>query len=363
MRVPIPIRTRHVLFGGALLLLLVGGCAVWQLTWLGPVANDAKSELIFSHERHAEMEIECIECHEPAFTSTVAADRLLPMEATCMECYDREEGCELCHGNANAVVVLEPRDYGIEFPHEVHLKKDVNPDGCDRCHPDVAKSTQVAQTYPIRVADCRSCHESEMADAARCGSCHDAQTAASYLPISHDADWLARHATSVADGGELCNVCHRGTVRAAYLDGPTPLAGAAPLADHAQSADVAACADCHEADVWPERVHEDNFLSMHSLEARIGATSCESCHAREECTACHAEAGLVATDVHPTGFLVGHEETARQRLATCAACHEETYCLTCHMTTKPHPEGWDGDISAATEKVCRQCHLSGEPDD
>jgi hypothetical protein len=338
---------------GALVTFLIG-CAVLRMR---PTSNDPQSELVFSHARHAQMDIECGSCH-PAETSVLAADRLLPSEESCMTCHHREQGCELCHQNAARVVKLVPNDYGLRFSHVPHLRADVNPQGCAACHAAVEASTAVAQTYPIGQQGCQTCHREEMSSAPKCGYCHERLTPKTFVPVTHRSDWLREHASAAATSGGLCDVCHRGTIREDAPRGPA--LPKRPVPDsHVQAGDVHDCAGCHQADVWPLSVHDSNYLQSHWMDAAIETTTCESCHRREECMSCHRESVTSFASAHPPTFLFDHAADARRALGTCATCHEETTCVACHQSANPHPPGWEIEITAQNRALCVKCHVAG----
>lgn len=352
-------RTPHAvgLLGILGAMCLLGGCVLWTVGLGARDDVDADSELVFSHDRHGKMDIECAECHDVA--TAVSHDDLIPREADCMPCHSREQGCELCHGNAN-LVQPRPADFrDLRLKHATHIKPDVNPDGCARCHPDVSRSERVTDSYSVPQRVCSECHSDDMGSADRCGYCHDQMGTTAFLPVSHNASWLTEHASATKGEDDLCEVCHRGSVRADFVRGP-----ATPefviTSDHAQTAQVDACADCHLGDVWPDAVHDDNYLQHHSIDASLTTSTCESCHQRDECMACHIETGVQFADIHPAGFIFDHGSEARMRLETCAVCHEESTCIECHSEVSPHPDGFEAESSSMNAALCGKCHTGGE---
>lgn len=335
---------------------LLAGCVLWTVGLGARDSVDGGSELVFSHDRHAKMDIQCAECH--AVTTAVSHDDLIPTEADCMRCHSREQGCELCHGNANDVRP-RPADFrDLRLTHVTHIKEDVNPDGCERCHPNVARSERVTDSYSVPQQTCAECHTVDMGSPDRCGYCHDRMDTAAFLPVSHNASWLTEHAAATKGEDDLCEVCHRGSVRADFLRAPdTP--DFAMTSDHAQTAQVDACADCHLGDIWPDAVHDDNYLQQHSIDGSFTTATCESCHQRDECMACHLETGVQFMDVHTAGFMLDHGGEARMRLEACAVCHEESTCIDCHREASPHPDGFEAETSSMNAAVCGKCHTGG----
>lgn len=338
-------------------ILLLGGCVFWRMQeTLSPPSDD----LIFSHERHVRMDITCLDCHE-ASKSVLASDDLIPREPSCMKCHDQTQGCELCHREPGKITVRSPRDFGLKFNHARHLEAQTNPNGCETCHPEIARATTVGAMRPITVMHCLECHRSEMSDGKRCGQCHTRFERGRSLPISHDAQWMETHGRTAAKAGVLCDVCHRGTIRADFVQGPSVPAFSV-LPNHAGSGDVRDCADCHRADVWSSNVHESNYLQSHGFDALRGTTTCESCHRRDECRTCHEQAPIPFGEVHPPGFTLEHGVEARRELGACASCHAEERCRSCHQVVNPHPRGWEPEMTPGNRALCTLCHPGGVDD-
>jgi hypothetical protein len=139
--------------------------------------------------------------------------------------------------------------------------------------------------------------------------------------------------------------------------------------EHGPSGHLArgSCTPCHgaltqETDLSVERIarfpqppsHDARYALTHGAEARTSGT-CEVCHSRESCAACHpnarqlapisalgsdsrvAELVLGRTPAYPQpathgapDFLRAHGMQARHAVATCANCHTRESCLTCH---------------------------------
>jgi hypothetical protein len=338
----------------AIAFLVFAGCVALKVR---EVLSPPSDDLIFSHDRHTRLDIECLDCHE-ASKSVLASDDLIPREASCMKCHDRTQGCELCHKETGKITVRRPRDFGLRFNHTHHLKPDVNPNGCATCHPELAKATVVGSMHPITVKHCLDCHASDMSTGEACGQCHARFGSGRFLPVSHNTTWMQSHGKTAAKSGVLCDVCHRGTIRADFSQGPS-IPAYSVLANHAENGEVRDCAGCHRADVWSENVHEHDYLQSHGFDAVRGTTTCESCHRREECRACHERTSLTFGDIHPPGFILDHGVEARRELGACAACHEEDRCRSCHQVVNPHPDGWEPEMTDANRALCVKCHPGG----
>ncbi len=64
------------------------------------------------------------------------------------------------------------------------------------------------------------------------------------------------------------------------------------------------------------------------------------------------------------GFALGHGQAARQGLETCASCHAQQDCLACHSARggrriNPHSSDFDaGKLRDKNPELCLFCHRS-----
>ena len=170
--------------------------------------------------------------------------------------------------------------------------------------------------------------------------------------MRHDHEWLVRHRWVAADQGRMCAQCH-------------------------QESD---CTDCHDGRVRPQRIHPGDYLTIHPAQARRDQPRCTSCHQTTRfCGECHARLGLstisapvvrASSRFHPPAAMwvrgpTQHGIEARRAMNTCASCHAEQDCVACHGAlgigagVSPHPPGFDMSCGRALEqndRACRTCH-------
>jgi hypothetical protein len=266
----------------------------------------------------------------------------------------------------------------LRFSHARHANAE---GGCEGCHAGVRRAALATRGHLPTMRDCMRCHAieglggltrgaapSEGAETMPCTGCHQALPdgrVRAHLPegwmnpppwmagMHHDHEWLVRHRWVAADQGGLCAECH--TERD--------------------------CAACHDARARPRRVHPGDFLTTHAGMARRDETRCTSCHAVATfCAECHARLGLStfsapdtrgSSRYHPPAavWIRGpnlHGVEGRRSLQACVSCHAEDDCVACHGTgdvggggVSPHPPGFAlgcGVILAASPAACARCH-------
>ena len=248
----------------------------------------------------------------------------------------------------------------LTFDHVQHLER-VEED-CTKCH---SRLSEPRQQGPISDghAACMKCHEhaQHYADAS-CATCHVDLAAYAYLPttqLSHQGDFLRRHANVARAATQTCNTCH----------------------------DANFCLDCHAKTAMvpvetklidrPDRrfIHRPDFVGRHAVDARADPASCQRCHSPATCQTCHEHervaAGWSPVSPHPPGWgLPGsgqfHGDAARRNIASCAACHDQgdnSNCVSCHKVGgiggDPHPGGFGSHHSlseAQQDGRCVACH-------
>src|SRR6185436_12882078 len=243
--------------------------------------------------------------------------------------------CGFCHvgyreGDGQRVSRLEIPAPNLRFDHALHVGKSI---ACARCHGDVGSLELATFDQLPRMRGCFGCHEADSVKkgvASRaCPTCHLTERASlmktsfpggklvppAWLHASeHSPDWIERHKKVAANDGKFCANCHEERF----------------------------CSACHDGRLRPRRVHPNDFLSMHPVQARRNEPRCTSCHQEQSfCLSCHQRAGVTLTG--PSEILAGrgrfhpppaiwtdgprtashHAREAERNLNACVSCHIE----------------------------------------
>ncbi|HZX94138.1 MAG TPA: cytochrome c3 family protein [Myxococcales bacterium] len=348
---------RVALLAAALLL----ACAT-AATILG-TASPSGDEILFPHERHKQANVECITCHEEVYDAKTLAAVTLPKEAKCLECHKQKKAdnqCNFCHLDVKSAAPWPKREARLNFDHAAHIER-VKED-CSQCHTQLS---QPQKPVPITAghAACMKCHEhAEHYSDAKCATCHVDLAAYASLPaetVSHQGDFLRRHASVARSAQQTCGSCHEQNF----------------------------CLDCHAKTAMvpietklvdrPDRrfIHRQDFLGRHFIEARADPASCQRCHSTTTCETCHEHsrvaAGWSTTNPHPAGWAFPgsaafHGDAARRDINSCASCHDQgasSNCVSCHRVGgiggDPHPAGWHTRhtlTEAQGDGRCFACH-------
>jgi hypothetical protein len=322
-------------------------------------------EILFPHERHEQAKVECITCHENVYDAKTLAGSFLPNEAKCLECHaawKRQNECSKCHADVKYAGPWPLREPHLQFSHAFHI--DRFGEDCTRCHKQLSEPD-----HPVPLsaghAACLQCHDhaDQYAD-ARCSTCHVDLKHYPLKPVvelSHQGDFLRRHAIVARAGTASCAACHEQNF----------------------------CLDCHARTAMtpievrlpdrPDRqfVHWNDFIGRHPVEARADPASCTRCHALTSCENCHRQENVApgaanARNPHPQGWTVRgagpsfHGDAARRDIVSCAACHDQgagSNCVACHKVGgvggNPHPSGFlsrhAGD-DLHRNRTCAVCH-------
>jgi hypothetical protein len=347
-------------------LLLCGGvlaCAT-AATILG-TSEPTGDEILFPHARHKQANVECITCHEAAWDAKDLSKQssFLPKEATCLECHKQKKAdgqCNFCHLEVKYAGPWPEREPRLKLDHAAHIER-VKED-CTQCHSRLSEPRHPAPVTDGHAA-CLKCHghAQQYADAS-CNTCHIDLTAYGLRPVtevSHQGDFLRRHANVARASTQSCASCH----------------------------DQNFCLDCHAQTAMvpvetklvdrPDRqfIHRQDFLGRHSLEQRADPASCKRCHSVASCETCHehshVSAGTSQLNPHPPGWgLPGsgafHGDAARRNIQSCAACHDQgnaSNCISCHKVGgiggDPHPSSWGSHHTiseAQSDGRCIVCH-------
>lgn len=373
----------------------------------------------FDHVAHRSLFPSCASCHAGAER---AGAPLWPAAASCAECHDGTIEQRVPWSPRTA-----PRRTNLRFDHRRHATAATDRvAACVTCHTETGAQRMAVRSAVVgRCLDCHAIRTAHLAapDSA-CASCHVALAQASGLtrediagfpsPSSHRDPRFAEKgghgaaarpsasaSCATCHAREFCYQCHAGAAPpraiAALASDPrstaiaarrAPASHGASYADRhgtAAAASAASCAGCHVrtecldchrpvAAAGPG-YHPAGFLSRHPAAAYARETSCGDCHnVGTFCTACHAQAGLVAPGTLQSRyhdakrfFLFGHGQAARQSLESCVACHAERDCLTCHSALggrrfNPHGPGFDANrLRRKNPEVCTACHGTAIP--
>jgi hypothetical protein len=184
----------------------------------------APREILFNHQRHTSMGVDCVYCHDRVAGSQKTESGRLPPMKLCFGCHDGlkvNNECELCHGDNIMLTDIHPRDWRSTHGDEALVDKDY----CMQCH--------------RHERDCQNCHQGDNLT----GNIHQLN----YM-FNHglEAGSEIVDCTTCHDNRNFCVACHEGENR-------IPLLHSSPgwLANHGQAAknDIENCASCHETDI------------------------------------------------------------------------------------------------------------------
>ncbi len=273
-----------------------------------PAESDLPTaRLRFSHRRHVEVGMRCLECHAGVERAEVADRRHLPPMRACFE----------CHAPAGFdVEARAPNACGV-----CHLTE---PDGRVRARFDEGDMNPPTWLFDMRhdhewlvrhrwvAADqggaCASCHEE-----SECAECHDGRVRPRRI---HPGDYLTTHVAQARRDQPRCTSCHQVSTFCAECHARL---GLSPMS----APDVRAAERYHPPSaVWVRGP------SLHGVEARRAMSTCASCHAERDCVACHGSLGIGAgVSPHPPGFEASCAAALETNARACATCHGDVEAL------------------------------------
>jgi hypothetical protein len=320
-----------------------------------------RTDLIFSHNLHIEMDLECRTCHVSIIESDTIMSSRLPEMGICAECHDEvDNDCTMCHKQIKNPVLLPGTETALNFSHKFHM--DEGADECSFCHEKVTISNTPDINKIPEHKDCFQCHHEEDYDNMLCSKCHRNLGSKELKPItkfSHEGNFIKRHKDIASKNNRqvLCAQCHMEEF----------------------------CMDCHSTnpgikasektrfDIDRTFIHRGDYQSRHQIDARRDPGLCVTCHRTSFCQNCHSRKGYALDfrnqyDIHPPDFLASHGRAARRDILTCAVCHDRgaaTSCIECHAINpsgitgpggNPHPPGFKSKLSKSQDAVCILCH-------
>lgn len=253
----------------------------------------------FPHARHAKLFPTCTGCHSGVVSGD--AKEMIPAPAVCAQCHNGTDQKTIAWSGASL------RATNLKFTHAGHDVKSAeagSPATCVSCHTDQVDTSWMH----VRAAQ-----------GGVCVACHANQAGEHLAP---DA---------------VCSTCHTTLVDSRALTKQQIAAFPKP-ASHASA----------------------DFLSTHAPKTSAALAQCATCHARESCQRCHANAGKInaisqlGSDArvkeltrgvaakYPTpdshkgdGWATGHGTAAAASIQQCANCHTQPACKSCHAGGTP----------------------------
>jgi predicted CXXCH cytochrome family protein len=232
-------------------------------------------ELIFSHQNHTQMDIDCNQCHSKVNTSSKPNIENLPEMGVCFQCHDNSKAskdCIICHSSGLSLADIHPVSW--LYNHESRASSE--PDWCAQCH-----DTQ---------SDCISCHRGD-----------------NLIGSIHDLNYFFTHGLDARSNNITCQKCHN---------------------------NKNFCVTCHEQNMrMPLNHSRINWQTVHGMEAKQDIENCASCHESSDPTCsragCHNDFdGIIGTDppIHELDPIQFDRE---------GSWHEDEsyYCFQCHIST------------------------------
>jgi hypothetical protein len=132
--------------------------------------------VLFPHNRHVALGLDCLDCHSGADTRAAAT---LPSVRKCMLCHEKlatdlPEVKKLAAYAAKKQEVPWQRVYGftrealVKFRHAPHVRAKID---CTTCHGNVAAGTVAQPLVKHTMGTCLTCHRQQQAS-EDCAACH-----------------------------------------------------------------------------------------------------------------------------------------------------------------------------------------------
>jgi hypothetical protein len=194
--------------------LLVAGAVLACATAATIVGTQAPEgdEILFPHARHKQADVDCITCHEAVYDAKTLEGEFLPKEEKCLECHKQKKvdgQCNFCHLDVQHAGPWPKREPKLHLDHAAHIER-VEED-CSKCHTQLSEPRR-----PVPITDghgaCLKCHDhAQQYSDAKCATCHVDLERWALLPtsqMSHQGDFLRRHASVARADVQSCSTCH-----------------------------------------------------------------------------------------------------------------------------------------------------------
>lgn len=357
-----------------------------------------RQQATFPHAYHQGLFPLCTGCHEGIPSGDRTA--FYPGPDVCAGCHD---------GDVMDLVAWKepsPRVDNVAFSHDVHasyLEDFGDPaQPCQACHVPQGKP-RMAVSAQVQVGTCISCHAHEAKDHqvdAACATCHVPLAESGFArtrieafetPADHlgEAFLAGGHGLAAGENLARCATCHTADrCVGCHVDTDRPEITRMAFAPEGMDLPPAKARynvpASHAGDAW---------MGEHGAQASRSA--CATCHAVEDCTACHIKPYPAALAVLPSRadvvapgagvlphapashesffFMEIHPVLAAGETTSCATCHVESFCVDCHdgpVGGGYHPAGFVGRHAADafgretecaschdTQVFCRECHV------
>ena len=274
----------------------------------------------------------------------------------------------LLASRASAQQPRQQRVASTTFPHAAHARLFPT---CEGCHIGIYRgdTTRVMPSPSV----CAQCHNGD--DQPVVAWSGYARTATN-LTFTH-ADHLA--ASTAADQPAQCVNCHAAQGDSGWMR-VRPAAAGACIACHRNEAGVhlardAVCTTCHtsltqsvalskaQIAAFPKPAWHTgpDFLSTHAPKSAAAVAQCATCHSRESCERCHANARSVpaimqlATDARVKDLVRGIAATY-----PTPASHTSERWPTSHGPAAIAAASGQGCANCHTQPACRSCHVGGK---
>jgi hypothetical protein len=290
--------------------------------------------------------------------------------------------CAFCHvgykdGDGNKVADFVIPRANMVFSHQKHTARNIN---CGQCHGNVEELELATRDQLPRMRGCFGCHQQPDAVArgdakGACDTCHlrggpregnvirtmfaqgTLQPPRWLHNAEHGPDFIERHRRVAGGDSEFCANCHKEDF----------------------------CTDCHDGRVRPRRIHPNDYLNMHPVDARMASERCTSCHREQSfCVDCHLRVGVGESSpsgvkstnrFHPPQSvwsgpirMPGHHAFEAQRnMNACVSCHIERDCVACHGGSGTgagyniHPAGFLSSCGMQMRRNPRPCFVCHQP--